>query len=130
MQKVLIGAFYTLQGLGSLALGLFIGGVPGGGGFAMEILIKAFLVFASCLSLFTALTLFLRRTNWARLLGDASSILLGVFYAWTAFGIAEAIALGSLRMTEQYLIGIVWILASTIIAVLNLIIMFSLRRAK
>ena len=85
--KWIIGAFYTLQGLGNLILGLYIrvDVAPGGsGGVAagMENMIKSSLAFASCLSLLTALTLFLRREDWALVLGVVSSVLFSMFYGF------------------------------------------------
>ena len=87
--KWIIGAFYILQGLGNLILRLYIrvDVAPGGSGGAaagMEILIKSFLLFVSCLSLLTALTLFLRREDWAQVFGVVSSVLFGMFYGFLA----------------------------------------------
>jgi len=87
--KVLLIAFYTVQGIGNFMLGLAVRvdvspGGPGGFAVGMEIMIKSFLVFASCLSLFTALVLFLRREDWALVLGIVSSVLFSLFYGLLA----------------------------------------------
>lgn len=93
MNKLLPSVFYTFQGLGNLVFGLFfISGGLGGGGLAMGIMIKSFLVFASLLSLFTALVLFLGRKDWTLTFGQVSSVLFGAFYAWMAFGSFEEFA--------------------------------------
>jgi len=121
MKKVLIGAFYALQGLGNLVIGLFFtSGGLGGGGFFVEILIKNFLLLASCLSVFTALTLFLKREKWAQEFGRASSFLFGSFYAWMALGSLSVIA-------PQYYIEVaILLLLSTLIVALNIVSVFFL----
>ena len=89
IEKVLLIAFYTVQGIGNFMLGLAVrvdvsSGGSGGVAAGMENMIKSFLVFASCLSLFTALTLFLRREDWAQPLGIVSSVLFSLFYGLLA----------------------------------------------
>ena len=89
IEKVLLIAFYTVQGIGNFMLGLAVRvdvspGGSGGVAAGMENMIKSFLVFASCLSLFTALTLFLRREDWAQPLGIVSSVLFSLFYGLLA----------------------------------------------
>lgn len=99
---MLVGTFYALQGFGNLMFGLFlVEGGSGGVGYFIGIAVKGFIVFASCLSLFTALVLFLRRENWARIFGIVSSVLLGLFYFSIAFGIAEFFAFGSAQQVAQ-----------------------------
>ncbi len=112
--------FYAIQGVGRLVLGLFfVVGGPGGGGFAMEVIIRGFLVFSSCLSLLTALTLYLRRGNWSQVLGEVSSLLLGGFYAWIAFGIAESIVFSAQQTTLQYYRTLAALFLNILIVVLN-----------
>jgi len=122
MKKVLLGVFYTLQGLGNLVLGLFfVSGGLGGGGFAMEIIIRSFLVFVSCLSLFTSLTLFLRLEKWAQTSGKVSSVLFGAFYVWMAFISYSEIA------RQYYINAVLWLLISIVIVALNVVSIISMR---
>jgi len=114
MKNVLMGSFYTLQGLGNLVLGLFfIRGGLGGGGFAAEIFTKGFLLFTSGLSLLTALTLFSRRKKWAQVPGLVSSFFFCMFYVSMAFTSYSVI------VRQYYLSAAIWLMLSILIVILN-----------
>ncbi len=111
MKKVLLGAFYTLQGLCNLILGwqsLTHNGTP-----QIVIPMGLFLVFASCLSLFAALTLFLRREVLAESWGIISSFLFILFYGWIALISYSGI------MRHYYSRAAIVLLLSMVIVVLN-----------
>jgi len=127
MKKILLGTFYTLQGLGNLILGLFfIKGGRGAIGVAIDIVIKPTILFVSCLSLFTALTLFLprarklRREGWSLFLGIVTSVLFGMFYVWIALISYSEIV----RHYSSY--AAIVLLISLIIVVLNTVSVFFL----
>ena len=129
IERMLVGIFYTLQGFGNLLFGLLVKGGLGGVGYIMEIAVKGFLVFASCLSLVTALLLFLRRENWARVFGIVSSVLLGLFYFSIAFGIAEFFAFGiAQQVAQQYYSATAGLLLSVAIVFLNVVSVIFLNR--
>jgi len=125
MKRKLLGAFYTLQGLSNFVLTLFfITGGAGGGGFFAEILVKGFLLLASCLSVFAALTLFLKRDNWARVLGGISSFFFGAFYM-------EIALMSYSGITQKYYSGAaIGLLLSISIVLLNAVSFFSLYKMR
>jgi len=96
MRKTLLGSFYALQGLGNLIDALFIfrleggEGAPSGGITGLGMMIKTLLGVASCLSLLTALTLFLlqarklKHEDWAFVLGFWTSVFVGFYYLFLA----------------------------------------------
>jgi len=119
---MLLGAFYILQGFGNLLFGLLVTGGLGGVGYFMGIAVKGFLVIVSCLSLFTALVLFIRRENWARVFGIVSSVLLGLFYFSIAFGIAEFLVFGiAQQVAQQYHNAAIGLILSVAIVLLNVV---------
>ena len=122
MKKILLGTFYTLQGLGNLILGLFfIKGGRGAIGVAIDIVIKPTILFVSCLSLFIALTLFLPRAReLSRVLGIVTSVLFGFFYGRMAL-------IGYSRIVEQYSSrDAIVLLLCLIIVILNAVSFFFL----
>jgi len=125
MRKILLGAFYALQGLGNLIFALFIFGLegsegaPGGGITGLEIMTKTFLEVVSCLSLLTALTLFMlqarkiRSEKWSLVLGMLTSVFFGLFYLFLAL-------MGYSAIGGQYSsLAAIVLLLSLIILVLN-----------
>jgi len=128
MKKILLGTFYTLQGLGNLILGFFfpIKGARGQIAFAIDIFIRPSILFVSCLSLFIALTLFLpqarklRREGWSLVLGMFTSVLFGMFYGLAALFVYSEI----MRHYSSY--AAIVLLISLIIVVLNTVSVFFL----
>ena len=120
IKKVWLIAFYILQGLGNIIRGLFfvkVDAFPHGTvAVGMEIMIRSFLIFVSCLSLLTALFLFLRREDWALVLGIMSSVLFILFYGVLAI--------------FQWPIAIIVRLIYWAIVVLNTVSMFVLASLK
>jgi hypothetical protein len=115
MKRILVGAFYALQGLVNLVMALFLGSRVVG----LEMMIKAFLGVASCLSLLTALTLFspqahkLGREDSPLFFGLVTSVLFGLFYVWMTL-------IGYSHVVEQYSSrDAIVLLLSLIIVVLN-----------
>jgi len=116
MRKILLGAFYALQGLGNLVMALLITGSRPVG---LEMMVKAFLGVASCLSLLTALSLFLPRVReFTRedlpfVFGFWTSVLFGLFYGFMAL-------IGYSHVVQQYYSrDAIVLLLSLIIVVLN-----------
>jgi uncharacterized membrane protein len=126
IQKVLVGLFYALQGLIHVWLFFIIRvvgslGAPGGVLYGLEIMIRSYFVLASCFSLLTVLTLFLKREERALNLGIITLVLFGLFYGFDVIARYYDIARGyyiSYTVTR--------LLLSLIIVVLNVVSVFGL----
>jgi len=126
MKKVLVGTFYILQGIGNFILGLSTSvegsyGAPGGVLAGLEIMIKTFLVFVSCLSLITALILFLKLEDWSLNVGIITSAFFCMFYGWMAL-----ISYNNLVRPHDITRSAFWLMISIIIVVLNALAPFFL----
>lgn len=129
MKQMLLGVFYTLQGFGHFVYALILRvdvsfGGSGGVAYGLEIMFKGFFLFTSCLSLFTALTLFLRRKALAKLFGSISSLLLILFYVWMALAVFSGIIQGYYPC-----VAILPLLFAMTIVALNAMSMFFLGRS-
>jgi len=118
MKRILLGTFYTLQGIGNLTFGL----LALISDYIFGFLIGAPLALASCLSFFTALLLFLRREDWALAWGTLSSVLFIFFYGLMARNVYDNIVRG--YHPRHY--AILWLMVSLIIVVLNVVAIFFL----
>lgn len=126
LKKILVGTFYALQGLGHLIYALFIFRIEsahGGGGVAgLEIMTRTFLEVTSCLSLLTALSLFLprarelRREDRSVVLGTVTSVLFGWYYGWWM------VLIGNTYIVKQYYSpAVIVLLLMLMIVVLNVV---------
>jgi hypothetical protein len=125
MKRVLVGLFYTLQGLIHLWLSLIVRvtGSEGSGAalVGLEIMTRSFLVLASCFSFFTVFFLFLKRKSHALFWGLITSVLFNVFSAIGVMASCSAIASG-----YNVLYSVAMLLTSLIIMVLNAVSVFGL----
>jgi hypothetical protein len=119
MKKVLVGTFYTLQGVGNLifALSFFTSGGDPRVGFALGF----FLLLPSISSLLAVLLLFLRREDWALAWGKLSSVLFIFFY-----GLMVRNAYDNIVRGITFTITLFWLIVSLIIVVLNVVSVFGL----
>ncbi len=119
MKKVLVGTFYTLQGVGNLifALSFFTSGGDPRVGFALGF----FLLVPSFSSLLAVLLLFLRREDWAVAWGKLSSVLFIFFY-----GLMVRNAYDNIVRGITFTITLFWLIVSLIIVVLNVVSVFGL----
>jgi hypothetical protein len=122
MKRTLLGTFYTLQGIGNLTFGL----LALISDYIFGFLIAAPLALASCLSILTALLLFLGLKYWACnylawYSGIASSSLFILFYVFLITGSSSNIQMGYYVYHYSILL-----MVSLIIVVLNVVSMIGL----
>ena len=121
MKRMLLGAFYTLQGIGNLTFAFLLFISPGGRPAGIGFIIGALPFLASIFSLIAAFELFKKREDWGSSMGKLSSVLFIFFYGWMVRNAYDNIVRGY----HVYHYAIL-LMVSLIIVVLNALSIFFL----